>query len=439
MPAPTRRPIHAGVDFDSLIIDEIGSACAYARRLRRTKQGLPMQEVPGLRRTSHGLEEITREVVDWRLTTVVVGGQPDFWPHIAEVAETLTADPVIEASLGGTRGDQAAVQLWNAVIGPLFQQYARRRPELKWDRRLAGRLVGAWREVQTADATPHQTIAPLHNLQVFGEPVKIEAETVIRRMTDEDRDELWRHFGGRATGIPDLTPGRLDAWTDVIDLRWRMPRKPPLSDEIAARRIADVVTALRLHHPGVTGTTILWTRPDPADAPIGGPFAGSSLYAPHGAPRFAHPLKTNVGPNDAKPLRNLVERVSSARADHKFALALRRFDSAYERHVPEDSLIDLWVAFEALFVPDSTQELSYRASLRIARLAGKTTKERQDAFAVARASYGARSKVVHGTQLPSSLGEILEQTRQLARQALQAWLLDPPSEGVDGLDRAALA
>ncbi len=121
------------------------------------------------------------------------------------------------------------------------------------------------------------------------------------------------------------------------------------------------------------------------------------------------------------------------------ALALRRFDSAYERYEQTDALIDLWIAFEALLVPDGTSELRYRAALRIARLAGPEPSDRENAFAFAKRSYDVRSKVVHGTAPPDDLGKVLEETRQLARVVLERWICDPPQDGVQGLDRSLLA
>ena len=119
------------------------------------------------------------------------------------------------------------------------------------------------------------------------------------------------------------------------------------------------------------------------------------------------------------------------------SLIFRRLNSAYERRLAEDALVDLWVAFEALVVPDSTTELRYRASLRIARLAGTSFDERQAAFLTARSSYDARSKVVHGSTGPPDLDALTEKTRLLARTALNTWLLDPEMS-VEALDRSLL-
>ena len=119
------------------------------------------------------------------------------------------------------------------------------------------------------------------------------------------------------------------------------------------------------------------------------------------------------------------------------SLIFRRLNSAYERRLAEDALVDLWVAFEAFVVPDSTTELRYRASLRIARLVGTSYNERQAAFLTARSSYDARSKVVHGGTVPTDLDALTEQTRLLARNALNRWLLDPDMS-IETLDRSLL-
>jgi hypothetical protein len=120
--------------------------------------------------------------------------------------------------------------------------------------------------------------------------------------------------------------------------------------------------------------------------------------------------------------------------DRRLALALRRFDSAYSRYEDEDSLIDLWVAFEALLLPDGQSELSYRAALRIAVLAEKDRAERSVAFKQARLSYKCRSQVVHGEATAERLDRVVTQTRELARKVLRSWILNPPEGGIEEID-----
>jgi len=410
---------------------------AAPRTVPATSEPLPQRPVPCLRRGVHGLEPALRERPDWRAILVLLSRRDDFWPQMAKLAESLHGDPHIEADLGVSR-EEWATPLWRLIGDVLVTRYGGRRCDWTWDEALASSLIAEWRATHASEPVPHQTIAPLHNVEGPDSAVRIDDDLVLRPMTDDERDALWRHFGDRAGPVA-ATVAQLEWWTHVLDFRWRQPRTPPHSDEVAVRRIANTVTALRLFHPGVAGTSVLWTRLDPPDAPFGRAWTGQSLSAPHGSARYLHPLKVQVAPLDARRLRRLVREVERARDNRLVALALRRFDSAYERYEQTDALIDLWIAFEALLVPDGTSELRYRAALRIARLAGPEPSDRENAFAFAKRSYDVRSKVVHGTAPPDDLGKVLEETRQLARVVLERWICDPPQDGVQGLDRSLLA
>ena len=78
------------------------------------------------------------------------------------------------------------------------------------------------------------------------------------------------------------------------------------------------------------------------------------------------------------------------------ALAFRRWTDAHDRKTDDDKLVDYWVGLESLFVPDSTQEVKFRATLRIAVFLGKTGEERAEIYEIARNSYDWRSSIVHG-------------------------------------------
>jgi hypothetical protein len=103
-------------------------------------------------------------------------------------------------------------------------------------------------------------------------------------------------------------------------------------------------------------------------------------------------------------------------------------------------LIDLWVAIEALLLPDGNAELSYRAALRLARAAGTDEHTRRSAFDQAKASYRVRSKLVHGDDVSDEkVKATVAETRNLLRDALRTWLLNPPLGGVQELDHQLLA
>lgn len=437
MPRPSKS---RGTErFDGLLVEQLRLACDEARQVAQSEQGLPKRKVAGLDRTSAGLVQVTREEVDWKLVGVLLGGIPGHWDRLAEISAKLADDPDVEGDIGWVfNSPERPVTLWNDVIGPMFDRYCKRQPDLSWDPALAAAIVAEWRAMHQPGEVRRRTIAPLHNVHLMPEVVNVGPGTVIRPMTDEDRDEMWRYTGG-VTSLPNLTPEQLDEWTNVIDDSWAMPRRLPVDHQALLERITNVITALRLHHPGVTGTTWVWSRPDPPDVLLPQPWAQQTLLTLDASPTFADPLRTDIGPDDGPALTTLVDAVITARADRRLALALRRFDSAYERRNREDSFIDLWIAFEALLLPDGNQELTYRAALRIARLAGTTPSERKEAFDLAKASYRLRSNIVHGNEPPADLDKRLFDTRQLARAVLRAWVLNPPPGGVGDLDQAMLA
>jgi hypothetical protein len=285
-----------------------------------------------------------------------------------------------------------------------------------------------------------RTLAPLHNFRSMAEMIEIEPGLSVRRLGDEDRARLWRLYGAERPQAPrEVTISQLEAWEFAIELRWRAETQP-LDDNEAIRRIEDLVRALRLHHSGHFGTTMIWSGPDPED-PWGGDHCGDALTMPVlTAPLAFHGrMPGDLGPGCPPRLRALLRALGDVRENRRLSLVLGRFDSAYERLGPEDRLIDLWIAFEALFLSDTRGELSYRAALRIAQLVGEDGTSRRAAFDLARESYDRRSDIVHGTFVaPGELERVAESTRLLAVDALRAWLLNPPEGGARGLDYGLL-
>lgn len=423
---------------DHSLVRIVERASVRARELSRADK-VPLRSVPTLLRTDTGLEQGTETEIDWRTFLVELTRSPGFWETVAEAVVEVRSDEQIEITIGYDSNIGARAQaLWGDILVPITQQYGVQRPDWSWDERLALSLILAWRNGQRAESYAKQTIAPLHNCTGTRDGPEIEPGLTIRRLTDADRIALWRSFGAEHFPGP-VNPRirELEQWRFAIDYRWELPQQPPLSDEHGTEVVRDTVRALRLHHPGVTGTTIIWTRPDPAH-PWRHDSLGSGLYAPLGTSpgQFMDRLETQVGPHCGKGLRNLVHGLRDVEGDQRLELALRRFDAAYTRHDPEDRLIDLWIAFEALLLPDGQHELSYRSAIRIAQLVGGSGSERQEAFDLARLSYKQRSKLVHGELAARELGGIVEKTRELARKALRAWILNPPRDGVKTLDHA---
>ena len=80
-----------------------------------------------------------------------------------------------------------------------------------------------------------------------------------------------------------------------------------------------------------------------------------------------------------------------------FQTAIRRFYFSSQRFDKEDKVIDLMIAFEALFLIENA-ELSFKLSLRVARFLADEYNS-SELFEIMRKAYNLRSKFVHGEGL----------------------------------------
>jgi hypothetical protein len=104
--------------------------------------------------------------------------------------------------------------------------------------------------------------------------------------------------------------------------------------------------------------------------------------------------------SDVDPFREFWQAFKTARTHGMIKNAVRRFDYAADRSLPEDKIVDLLIAAESLFLSDqSGTELGFRLSARVAALLGADVDERLALSTFMRRAYSARSKIVHGDTL----------------------------------------
>lgn len=434
------------VATDSLLLAELRLRVKAARRdIRDPDLDIGLIDKPTLRRTGGQLYAFPGKEIDLPgLLRMIREEAPDGWNRLRELTTRLEGDddawPWIDV---GPTPEERALPLWTNVIGPMVHLYGLRYPNWRWSDARGRACLEAWRHVAGPNYVQYRTLVPLHNIAAAPDlVVRIASDVVIRPLTDSEREAMWQNFGGPqnpSTIAP--TVAQLEAWTHVIDVTWTTTSQSLTAEMIVPtiEKVGDVVSVLRLQSPGVVGWTIWWTRPEQPDLVVLTAATREMIGAPNPGASFEHDERSSLAVEDAKPLADLWRALPRARKEKRLPLVLRRFNSAYERHSAEDSLIDLWIAFEALLIPDDNAELSYRASLRLARIAEDDHAARVEALKSARASYGLRSKIVHGTAVPTAkLDETLRTTRELARKALRRWVLDPPTGGTEGIDERLL-
>lgn len=86
---------------------------------------------------------------------------------------------------------------------------------------------------------------------------------------------------------------------------------------------------------------------------------------------------------------------------NKLLIAIERWISSKTNEGVENKVIDLGIALETLYLPDSSSgELTFKLSLRASRFLGTNIKTRKSLMDKFRAIYTCRSKVVHTGEMP---------------------------------------
>lgn len=188
---------------------------------------------------------------------------------------------------------------------------------------------------------------------------------------------------------------------------------------IAALRLAEIT---RL----TPGDHVIATRPPAFSLP--GTQVKAIRIGRRAVPAVSTGLPQELGDRTA-PVQAMFANLDNNH-DTTLAFAVRRFNDADERVRDEDVVFDCFSALEALFAGGSTTELTYRLSLRAAKVLRATTEERIELFKRIKNLYGTRSKVVHGGRVPKDrLAADAAEAMALLRAAITAWL---DAGGYDG-------
>ena len=103
----------------------------------------------------------------------------------------------------------------------------------------------------------------------------------------------------------------------------------------------------------------------------------------------------------AKDLYELLTNLPS-KIGGKLQIAIKRWIGSKTYQTSEDKIIDLAIAFEALYLPD-TGESTFKFAARASWYLGKDRKNRAELFEVFRELYKCRSRVVHGGELKENV------------------------------------
>jgi hypothetical protein len=104
-------------------------------------------------------------------------------------------------------------------------------------------------------------------------------------------------------------------------------------------------------------------------------------------------------------------------------LSSKRLSYVFERRNIEDKLIDCFVGLESLYLPERNPELTFRLSIRVAKMINEDSVSQKKLFEFIKDMYAKRSKVAHGSNVDVSPEEI-SQLENILRSSIKRYLFD---------------
>jgi hypothetical protein len=290
-----------------------------------------------------------------------------------------------------------------------------------------------------------QLLVPIGGVTLPLERMALAPDVAIVTFTAEWRDELWRIGGWGSTQTQPLQSHEFHDISHAIEIQLDGEALGGWDWAAAQKRAGRARLALLLAGASAVRESVSWLRHDERFATY-----LAALQVGHGI--VSRPLnssfaaRTRLTEAQAEQMPSLYTALGDLPEDRRIAMALRRLRASSERTSAEDRLIDMWIAFEALFAKDSKSELRYRASLRIARYVGRETSERRDIFAGLKLAYDWRSRLVHGgdpakieTKNMGTIDEAVALCEEVLRGALSKAVLAGTAPQLEQIDDTFLA
>jgi len=163
------------------------------------------------------------------------------------------------------------------------------------------------------------------------------------------------------------------------------------------------LTKLRLHKPGhLWGTLHTVNNTAHPGIQTGINDINESMRRRHNQPpsQGITVRRTNfsITEPEIEPLKQFVNVLGDAPTT-SFGVAIRRFNQAFDRDIPEDRAVDLFIALESLLSEDS-DAIRYKIALRGSHLIGVSREEKISVNSFLKKAYDHRSGIMHGTSRP---------------------------------------
>lgn len=330
-------------------------------------------------------------------------------PNYKACVEHLKADPIIASHLDRLVGTVRSCHRLgpNNILNNLIYAMLDDEGQLTFNEE---KLQSEWRDLATffrADKIVFKTVAPLPYLALPKFPLRLNAQTILDRLTDEELSRCCQVgvlrpistnypliYGEIPVGIRRtillaklIQQGNESLESPDIEGEGNFGSRPSFREDLI---IDDVLSALRLFKRTqiraagrASWTDSFWLDTTTSYQSLGHwPYGGKFELSEEEVPQFLH-------------LWHLLEQGSN-----RFTFSIHRFNLAFDRGLLADRIVDLVIAAEALFLSDmgakDRGEIRFRFALRAAKFIQHPSYGEQELFQIMRQAYDARSAIVHG-------------------------------------------
>jgi len=394
---------------------------------------VPLKVVPRLSVDGHGITYRSEET------------EPDIQLFLLHTRKYIASSPVYQKFCRSVESDPVLGNWVNKYLGTVegkriltvyeifysfFEHYfEKNHDKTSFDEDLFERI---WKDLDNFLTNKKLTIhyqAVLENFDMEIDKIELDSRIVIRRFRPGEVKEMWNEnslfrqcypFPSLRTFPAGELKGLVEAFVEMeilISDTLQVP-EPQISSpyDLIERQFSLTLTLLRLLKPG-----IVWIGPMMSETSHFFHKSISLIGIPvsRRIPRSKYIIEVS-DIEDLKLIWSALNKIDWMK-NRALTLGLTRLNFAYERLIPEDKLIDSFIAFEALVLSDlsSSREkegLRRGLSVRIAQLLGVKYEDQERIKRTIRQGYTLRSNVVHGRKLESTNYEIIEKVFDLCRE-----------------------
>lgn len=357
-------------------------------------------------------------------------------PEFVDCAKYILRNPTTRKAAGWTLKDMAPAKepplklTHFRILYVLLSQHLKHVGKLSFVKRDFDKLYMDFEKYVYASKAVHKITTLLRGLSGGIDELGFGNGFKIRRISDLEKSAYERQ-------LLQPFPFALRA-LDVLSAEYMLEtiyshrKGTPLSTSFYRKRFEDIVTTLRLFKKGRVGFDFIKQEAITWD-PIGVIMYSGGGYRRGRIGPASYRLDISEKPDVIRlwrRFRSFRKTVGSSQSGRYINLALKRFNFGVEESNDENKIIDFFVAFEALYLPEKG-ELTYRLSNRIAILLGKNDEEAEKIREFMVRAYRVRSKIVHGDEIRSvtvegkdmTLRDFAQRVEQYLRESLITFLI----------------